>query len=140
DGSGRTTGTATRDSNGTTTFRDSSGRHRHSYATTALSPSKPNPVAGGDTGTSGAGKPLAAFPGATAGYNQVGEHGDDDDDAEGTVSDQAGGGHADSGGLVRDHSVLPGGGVRDRAGGAGLWAHRGATPGANGPSAGDELR
>src|SRR5262249_7269122 len=75
----------------------------------------------------------------TAGYNEVGEHGDDDD-AEGTVSDQAGGRHADSGGLVRDHSVLPGGGVRDRAGGAGLWAHRGATPGANGPTAGDELR
>jgi len=44
----------------------------------------------------------------TAGYNEVGEHGDDDDDAEGTVSDQAGGRHADSGGLVRDHSVLPG--------------------------------
>ena len=36
--------------------------------------------------------------------------------------------------------TLPGGGVRDRAGGAGLWAHRGAAPGANGPSAGDELR
>src|SRR5262245_9464400 len=73
-------------------------------------------------------------------YNNVGGHGDDDDDSAGTVSDQAGGRHDDSGGLVRDHSVLPGGGVRDRAGGAGLWAHRGATPGANGPSAGDERR
>src|SRR5262245_15376122 len=76
----------------------------------------------------------------TAGYNEVDEHGADDDDAEGTVSDQVGGRDAHSGGLVRDHSVLPGGGVRDRAGGARSWAHRGATPGANGPSAGDELR
>src|SRR5262245_59078931 len=56
-----------------------------------------------------------------AGYNDVGEHGDDDDDAESTVFDQVGGRHADSSGLIRDHSVLPGGGVRDRAGGAGLW-------------------
>jgi hypothetical protein len=43
----------------------------------------------------------------------LGEHGDDDDDAEGTISDQAGGRHADSGGLVRDHSVLPGGGEQE---------------------------
>jgi len=30
----------------------------------------------------------------TAGYGEVSEHGDDDDDAEGTVSDQARGRHA----------------------------------------------
>src|SRR5262249_33986956 len=66
----------------------------------------------------------------TAGYNEVGEHGDDDDDAEGTVFDQAGGGRVDSGGLVRHRSAVPGGGVRDRAGGAGLWAQGvGPSPG-----------
>ena len=40
--------------------------------------------------------------------NEVGEHGDDDDDAAGTVSDQAGGRHAASGGLVRTTPFCPG--------------------------------
>src|SRR5262245_52460438 len=94
-------------------------------------------ISGPTVGANRANNSVTCHTSTTAGYNEVREYGDDDD--AGTVSDQAGGRHADSGGLVRNYSVLPGGGVRDRAGGAGLWAHRRATPGANGPTAGDEL-